>query len=61
MPVDMSPSEVPEALRWLDQVAGSDPQWLTSALKRMDPGQSYPAGSELMLLFAVYQQRNSLQ
>src|SRR5258706_11166699 len=56
----VSPSEVNEALRWLDQVARTNPRWLVSAMKRLDPGAAPNPESEVSDLFSVYRLRNSL-
>jgi uncharacterized protein Smg (DUF494 family) len=55
----VSPDEVPDALRWLSQVAAKNPQWLVKAIRRLDPSAA-PSYS-LLNLFAVYRQRGSLR
>jgi uncharacterized protein Smg (DUF494 family) len=56
----VSPDEVPEALRWLDQVARQRPQWLQVALKKLNRGDVSPPSQHLSDLFQVYRERRSL-
>ncbi len=55
----VSPSQVPDALSWLDQVAQEKPQWLLKALKSLDPGTVSPPEQELSDLFAVWRRYGS--